>query len=88
VDHVDGQVTGDGRQPGPDRAAPRVEHLRVPPGLLESLLSDVLRGGGVPGDGHRDAEHDALEPAHESERQLGVAGSEAREQRLIRQLVS
>ena len=66
-----------------DRAAPRVVDRRVPPRTLECLLRDVLGGPGIADDGQRHAEDDPLEPAHERERELGVARAEAREQRFV-----
>ena len=83
TDDVDGEVMGDGPQPGTDGAAARVKHLGVPPRLLEGLLGDILRRRGVADYGHRYAEDQPLEAAHERERQLRIAGAQAGEQRLV-----
>jgi hypothetical protein len=53
--------------------------------LLESLLGDVLGGARVGRYGHRDAEDNPLEPAHERDRKVGVPGAKAREQRFVGQ---
>jgi hypothetical protein len=52
-------------------------HGRGPPRLLEGSLRDVL------GDARRHAEDDRLEPAHERDREAGIAAAEASEQYLI-----
>ena len=66
---------GDGPQPGTDGAAARVKHLGVPPRLLKSLLGDILRRRDIADYGHRYAEDEPLEAAHERERQLRIAGA-------------
>jgi hypothetical protein len=51
--------------------------------VVECLLGDILRHGGVADYGHRYAEDESLEAAHERERQLVVTGTQACEQRLV-----
>jgi len=51
--------------------------------LLEGVLRDVLGRARVAGDRLGHAEDDPLEPAHERDRQLGVARAEPGEQYFI-----
>jgi hypothetical protein len=51
----------------------------VAPGLLERLLSDILRGTRVADNGAHDTIYQPLEAAHECDRKVGIARAEARE---------
>ena len=55
----------------------------MPPRRLERVLRDVLGGTRVAGHGQRHAEDDPLEPAHERDRELGIARAEPGEQYFI-----
>ena len=54
------------------------------PRALEGLLRDVLGQHRIAEHGDRDTEHLALEPAHERDRDLGVASGEPGQQSLVR----
>ena len=82
-DRVDGQIVGDGGQPGAHRAPAGVEAARPPPGPLEGLLGHVLGQMRIAHHGQGHAEHVALEPAHERQSDLRAARGQPLEQSVI-----
>src|SRR5918996_1529949 len=80
---VQGDVPGDGQEPGDHPASGGVERGRMPPGPQEALLRHFFRQVRISQDRHGEAEHPALEPAHECGRAVRIARGQAREQGLI-----
>src|ERR671918_771595 len=80
---VQGDVPGDGQEPGDHPASGGVERGRMPPGPQEGLLRHFFRQVRISQDRHGEAEHPALEPANERGRAVRIARGQAREQGLI-----
>ena len=77
---VDGQVAGDGEQPGHDRAPAGVEVRGVTPGPQEGLLGQVLSQGRFADEPAGQAVDAILEAPHEGGLQVGVAGGQTGQQ--------
>ena len=82
---VDGSPVGDRAEEGPQRAAGRVEAVRVLPEEDEDLLGDLLGRGGGTGDPLREAEDESGVAVEDQAEGRLVAGDDARdEDRVIR----